>query len=527
MSQQQKKKSVIYLRVSTDKQAEKELPLESQLEQCEKKALELGATVEQIFKDEGLSARNDNRPAFQAALAYCENLDIDYFICWSTSRFARNRLEAQLNKRRLTDSGTEVAYVTVNIEKSGSGILQEGMLELFDEYLSYQVGADTRRSMIKNAKHGFWNGGNAPYGFKSAPSPADPKRKSLVQVPTETLLIEQIFKLREEGMGAKSIALILNEQGSSNRGKRWTKTSVYSVLKSEKVAGMTTFNKRAHNGTKNPPEQWITVDSHDGIISKDRFVQVQKLIDGASPKGNAGSAKSTRLFTGIVQCGRCKENMVITSATGRSSTYYYYECQSRSNGSGCDTKHKRISAGALDNFLLDTIAARIFTRENLTELIMEINDLAGNWVKENRRKKRTLLAESEKLRTRNRRLYEFLEDPEGPANLGDLIPRLRENNQKIKELEAELERLSEERPPEFEITDGMVEEVSDFFSGMMKEQNNPKKLRQFLSSVLDEIVVGEEEIKISYDPAVIIDSAAVHSRKKWLPELDSNQRPND
>ncbi|MTI15219.1 recombinase family protein [Sansalvadorimonas verongulae] len=115
MSQQQKK-AVIYLRVSTGKQAEKELPLESQLDQCEKKASDLGATVEQVFRDEGLTARNDNRPAFQSALTYCESFDIDYFICWSTSRFARNRLEAQLNKRRLSDSGTDVAYVSVNIK---------------------------------------------------------------------------------------------------------------------------------------------------------------------------------------------------------------------------------------------------------------------------------------------------------------------------------------------------------------------------------------------------------------------------
>ncbi len=527
MSQQQSKKAVIYLRVSTGKQAEKELPLESQLEQCEKKAAELGANVEQVFRDEGLTARNDNRPAFQSALSYCETFDVDYFICWSTSRFARNRLEAQLNKRRLADCETEIAYVSVTIEKSGSGILQEGILELFDEYLSYQVGTDTRRSMIRNAQKGFWNGGREPFGFKAAPSPEDSKRKCLVQVPLEALTVENIFRLREEGLGAKAIALRLNEDGSTNRGKRWTKVMVYAVLKSEKVAGLTTFNKKAHTGAKNPPEQWITVESHEGIISRDRFERIQKIIDNASPAGKGGSSKSTRLFTGMVSCGRCKENMVITSATGRSATYYYYECQSRCNGSGCDTKHKRMPAGILDDFLIETVSSRIFNRNSLTDLILEINDLAGNWVKENRKKKRVILSEVDKLRQKNRRLYEFLEDPEGPANLGDLIPRLRENNQKIKTLEEELEKLAQEKAPEFEISDAMVDEVADFFADLMREQKNPRKIRQFLSSFIDDISIGDEEIKISYDPAVIIDSTAVHSRKIWLPELDSNQRPND
>ncbi|WP_196221535.1 hypothetical protein [Sansalvadorimonas verongulae] len=59
-------------------------------------------------------------------------------------------------------------------------MLQEEILELFDEYLSYQVGSDTRRSMIRNAKQGFWNGGRAPFGFKSIPDPEQPKRKRLI-----------------------------------------------------------------------------------------------------------------------------------------------------------------------------------------------------------------------------------------------------------------------------------------------------------------------------------------------------------
>ena len=94
-------------------------------------------------------------------------------------------------------------------------------------------------------------------------------------------------------------------------------------------------------------------------------------------------------------------------------------------------------------------------------------------------------------------------------------------------LENELEKLTQEKAPEFEISDAMVDEIADFFTDMMRSQNQPRKVRQFLSSFIDEILICDVEIKISYDPAVIIDSTAVHSRKKWLPELDSNQRPND
>ena len=378
-----KKTAVIYTRVSTGKQAEKELPLESQLEQCEQKAASLNAVVVKTFCDEGISGKSDNRPEFQKALNYCEYSDIDYFICWSTSRFARNRLDAQLNKRRLMKCDTEVVYVTVSIEKNGSGILQEGILELFDEYLSYQVGADTKRSMIRNAKDGYFNGGRAGYGFIVIPAPENPKRRRLKANPEEAHIVKDIFRFRLEGIGAKMIAMKLNERGTMHRGKKWCKSSVYAVLKNEKMAGLITFNKRTHDGKQNPPSEWITVESHEGIVTREIFDKVQTLIERASPQGDYGSPRSTRILTGLLRCGACGSSMIVSSANGRSQVYYYYQCRKAFNDGGCS--YRRIPVEKLDDYILDLVSKRIFTREHLTELIREMNDLAGNWAQEQKK----------------------------------------------------------------------------------------------------------------------------------------------
>ena len=42
--------AVIYARVSTARQAEEELPLESQIQQCKAKAAELGARIDRILR---------------------------------------------------------------------------------------------------------------------------------------------------------------------------------------------------------------------------------------------------------------------------------------------------------------------------------------------------------------------------------------------------------------------------------------------------------------------------------------------
>ena len=56
-----KSRAVIYARVSSARQAEDGLPVQSQVEQCQEKAHALGARVLRVFRDEGLSGRTTRR----------------------------------------------------------------------------------------------------------------------------------------------------------------------------------------------------------------------------------------------------------------------------------------------------------------------------------------------------------------------------------------------------------------------------------------------------------------------------------
>lgn len=106
-----KKSAVIYVRVSDPKQAEKDVSIPSQIEQCREKAKGLEADVVKVFSDEGRTARSDSRPAFQDAVRYCEIFSPTYFICWSTIRFARNSLDAKLLGTRQAVSSTRFSVI--------------------------------------------------------------------------------------------------------------------------------------------------------------------------------------------------------------------------------------------------------------------------------------------------------------------------------------------------------------------------------------------------------------------------------
>ena len=109
-------------------------------------------------------------------MEFCEQTRVDLFICWSTSRFARNRLDAALHKRTLARLGTKLVYVSQDFGDADDAWLTEAIIEVIDEQYSRTIAKDTRRSMRKNAEDGYWNGGKVPFGFETV---AAGKRRKL------------------------------------------------------------------------------------------------------------------------------------------------------------------------------------------------------------------------------------------------------------------------------------------------------------------------------------------------------------
>lgn len=173
------KRAIIYVRVSTTRQADEGISIDAQTDQCRKKAQELGAGVLQIFHDEDITGTSAvKRQAFQRAIHYCAVNDVDYFIVWSTSRFARNKLDAARYKLLLRESGTRLVYASMNIDSdTDEGWFTDSIMEIMDERISRQISRDTRRAMLKNAEEGWFNGGRAPFGYQIT---SQGKRRKLV-----------------------------------------------------------------------------------------------------------------------------------------------------------------------------------------------------------------------------------------------------------------------------------------------------------------------------------------------------------
>jgi site-specific DNA recombinase len=513
--------AVVYARVSTAKQADDGLPIEGQIELAHRKAQELGATVVREFVDAGISGRTDERPSFQDAVSYCKATGVDYFICWSTSRFARNKLDAALYKRELEDVGTRVVYVSVDLDnRTDSGWMMESILEIFDEHYSRQVSADTLRSMIKNARDGFYNGGRAPFGYDIV---QQGKRKKLLVNETDAFVVRHIFREFIGGTGCASIAMALNEQQLLRRGERWSKNTVSLLLKNEVYTGHILFNRfNRVTGKRRPRSEWIVTPSHVAIIDEDDFMKVQKLFETRTAQQAQGSPKSTFVFTGMAKCGVCGSGLRIESGTGRDRVYHYYRCFSSQFKKGCNAR--RIPAQELDAFLMNAIMDHILTPQVLREGIEDLHDLAGQWVKDRADRRATIVKGMRSTETKLRNIYEILElHGKDAPNLADLSIRIRELRKQRDEAEQQLIRLEEEQAPEIMVDDRQIDEFAQLMREIILTTENEKKLRAFFSTFIERIVVSAREALIEYRVESILNRAAegtVHSSVIWLPVHD-------
>ena len=151
-------KALIYLRVSTDKQAGKGLSIPAQKEKCLQYAKDNGYEVNEetdIYADEGESARTSNRPQFQILWERCRNdKTVRAVIFYDVSRLARNRIDFALVKQDLTKRGIKIRSATEGIDSSPSGQMLEGVLSTVAEFFSLQSGEKISLGMMGKAKSG-------------------------------------------------------------------------------------------------------------------------------------------------------------------------------------------------------------------------------------------------------------------------------------------------------------------------------------------------------------------------------------
>lgn len=187
-------------------------------------------------------------------------------------------------------------------------------------------------------------------GFKSAVCPAWirlTKDGIYDGIPERVPTVRRIFDLAETGLGAVSIAKILNADPTTppfahkhgKKGQKWHATTIHNILTGRAVLGEYQAHKIA-DGVRVPVGE-VDPNRYPQIISEGQWQRVQDRCK-TNPQGKRDDEMSN-LFQGIIFCGQCGGPMrVKTSFLSKKRTsgrnHRYFVCSNAMLKNGCEAR---------------------------------------------------------------------------------------------------------------------------------------------------------------------------------------------
>jgi site-specific DNA recombinase len=209
-------RTVAYLRVSTDKQADRGVSLEAQRAKVHAYAELYDLELVAIEIDAGESAKSLDRPALQRALAMLKTGKADALLVVKLDRLTRSvrdladLVDCYFSKRAALLSVSEQIDT-----RSAAGRLVLNVLSSVGQWEREAIGERTAVAMRHLADEGRYTGGAAPYGWMLADDGT-----SLVAVQAEQVVIAKARELRAAGASLRAVAATLAECGMLARSGR-------------------------------------------------------------------------------------------------------------------------------------------------------------------------------------------------------------------------------------------------------------------------------------------------------------------
>ncbi len=248
---QNKPFAAIYIRVSTQDQAQHGFSLDAQQDALQNYAKALGYEIFKIYKDEGKSAKDLNRPEMINLLRDAESRKFQAIFIYKLDRFSRSLKDLILTIDKLKDWGIDFVSLQDKIETaSASGKLMFQIIGAFAEFERNIIGDRTKFGMERKAREGGFIT-KAPKGYKLL-------NKQLITHPEESAKVKDIF---EEFLNSDISLTKLAQKNNI------TTAGIKKLLQNTTYLGKVKFANQESDG------------QHEPIVDKHLFEQVQKKLE--------------------------------------------------------------------------------------------------------------------------------------------------------------------------------------------------------------------------------------------------------
>ena len=377
-------KAILYIRVSTDEQAEKGHSLAHQEEMLRKYCAANSIEIVAFYKED-YSAKTFDRPEFNNIITALRKnkgmADLLLFLKWD--RFSRNAPEAytmisQLHKLGVEPQGIEQPLNMEIPEQKFLLALYLTAPEVENDRRAMNITAGIRKAM----KDGRYMG-SAPYGYKHSRN--ENNKPCIAPNKKEQEMVEEAFEMMASGnYHIEELRHILNKKGMP-----LGRTRFWCMLRNPVYIG-----KVAVPAYKQEPGM-VVKGTHDAIIADALYYEVQDVLEGRKRNlPNSPFCQKEELpLRGFLTCAKCGKTLTGSASKGRSARYYYYHCKNE-----CNERFRANEANESFEQMLEYISSmdKIYRS---CELIM-----AGASKKNGQDKSNELLQQKKELETYKKRL---------------------------------------------------------------------------------------------------------------------------
>ncbi len=325
----------LYARYSSDNQ--REASIEDQLRICREQAKREKWKIVGTYKDAGISgASMILRPGIQALLQDAQAGQFDIVLAEALDRISRDQADVAIFYKHLKFAGVPI----VTLSEGEISELHVGLKGTMNALFLKDLAAKTHRGIRGRVEDGK-SGGGLCFGYnvvKQLDARGDPIRGDREINEAEASVVRRIFREFAAGVGPRTIARTLNEEGVPGpAGKLWSDTTIRGHVKrgtglvnNELYIGRLIWNRLRYikdpsTGKRvsrlNPESEWIIKDAPELRIVDDalwhsvrerqgeiaeKYVNVTEAVRKHHKKNRLnGTRRPKSLLSGLVFCGCC------------------------------------------------------------------------------------------------------------------------------------------------------------------------------------------------------------------------------
>lgn len=278
--------AALYIRVSTEEQAEHGFSIDAQKERLVAFSKSQGWENHKLYIDDGYTGTKMERPALKKMIRHIEEGKIHTVVVYKLDRLSRKQKDVlQLLEDVFEKNDVKFRSATEPFDTStpfGKAML--GVLAVFAQLDRDMIIERTTTGRRTKVSQGDWYGGRVPFGYTW-----NKESKLLEIVPEEARIVKEIFNMYLQGHSRLSIA----EWAASRTDERTIDHSTIRDMVARPIYAGNLINAGNINSGK-----------HEAIIDQETWDRAQaetlKRKEGAATIGEY-------LLTGLLKCGICGE----------------------------------------------------------------------------------------------------------------------------------------------------------------------------------------------------------------------------